>query len=259
MRYATMLLRRRRDDIDGTFSVTIETPPHGKRAAFAMPVEGDRWVATLTAGYGADAPHDENEFRAIAATLPSPYLHEIVTRAEPLAPMTTHRLVSSRRKRFERCKRLPAGFLALGDSVCSFNPVYGQGMTCAVLQAVALGECLTAAETNDTALVRATYRRAAKVLDTPWKIAVGADFAYPETTGPKAPGTDFVNRYMARVLLAAQVSSQVNTALIMVQNLVAPVQSLMKPSLMRKVFAAAREAERRNAAAASASPSRVAA
>jgi hypothetical protein len=45
----------------------------------------------------------------------------------------------------------------------------------------------------------------------------------------------------------------------MVQNLVAPVQSLMKPSLMRKVFAAAREAERRNAAAASASPSRVAA
>ena len=108
---------------------------------------------------------------------------------------------------------MPAGFLALGDAACSFNPSYGQGMSSGVLQAIALGESLEEHE-NDDALVRAFYRRAAKVIANPWQIAVGADFAYAETTGPKPVGTELVNRYMSRVLRAAQVSPEVNTAMI---------------------------------------------
>ena len=75
--------------------------------------------------------------------------------------------------------------------MCSFNPIYGQGMSSAVLQAVALGECV-AGHDNDQELVRAFYERAAKVIATPWAIAVGADFAYPECRGPKPFGTDLM-------------------------------------------------------------------
>jgi len=131
----------------------------------------------------------------------------------------------------------------MGDSVCSFNPIYGQGMSSAVLQAVALGECV-AAHDNDQHLARAFYAKAAKVIDTPWAIAVGADFAYPECRGRKPFGTTLVNRYMRNVLIAARVSPEVNTAMIMVQNLLAPPASLFKPSLMLKVRRAAREVER---------------
>jgi 2-polyprenyl-6-methoxyphenol hydroxylase-like FAD-dependent oxidoreductase len=251
MRYATMILRRRPDDIEGrTFAVIIESPPHGKRAGFVLPAEGDRWIVTIASSFGAEPPHDEASFRELAATLPSPELHELLTRADPLTPIASHRLASSRRRRYEKLKRVPAGFIVLGDAICSFNPVYGQGMSSAVMQAVDLGACLREHE-NDEALVRATYRRAAKVIDTPWKIAVGADFAYPECTGPKPAGTDLMNRYLARVLLAAQVSDEVNTALIMVQNLIASPTSLMRPALVRTVLRAAREAELRQAATAS--------
>ena len=122
-----------------------------------------------------------------------------------------------------------------------------------MLQAVALGECLEQGE-NDAALAGKFYKRASKVIETPWRMAAGADFNYPECTGPKPFGTDLVNRYMQRVLLAAQVSSEVNGALVYVQNLIAPPSRLMHPSIVRKVFRAAREAERRNRRAAAATP-----
>jgi hypothetical protein len=127
------------------------------------------------------------------------------------------------------------------------NPTYGQGMSSAVLQAVELGAC-AATHRNDETLVRAFYQRAAKVIDNPWRIAVGSDFAYPECGGDKPPGTDLVNACMKRVLVAAQVSPEVNTAMIMVQNLLAPPSSLMRPAMMVKVLRAARRARSAGAA-----------
>jgi len=116
-------------------------------------------------------------------------------------------------------------------------------MSSAVLQAVALGECI-GEHGNDQHLVRAFYARAAKVIDTPWSIAVGADFAYPECRGTKPFGTDLVNRYMRTVLIAARVSPEVNTAMILVQNLVAPPTTLFKPAMILRVRRAARIVER---------------
>jgi 2-polyprenyl-6-methoxyphenol hydroxylase-like FAD-dependent oxidoreductase len=69
----------------------------------------------------------------------------------------------------------------LGDSICSFNPLYGQGMSSAALQATALGEALARCGAGDDRLPKRFYRQAAEVIANPWKIAVGADFAYPAT------------------------------------------------------------------------------
>jgi 2-polyprenyl-6-methoxyphenol hydroxylase-like FAD-dependent oxidoreductase len=244
VRYSSMILQRSVGDIDGTFAVIIETPPEGKLAAFLLPIEDGRWMATIASCCGAVAPRDEKGFRAIAARLPSPEMAMVLHHAEPLTAVATHRLPTSKRRHYEKQRRVPAGFVALGDSVCSFNPKYGQGMSSAILQAVALGE-VVAANTTDDHLARAFYRRAAKVLAAPWQIAVVTDFAYPQCTGPKPLGANLVNWYMARVLLAAQVSPEVNTAMILVQNLVQPPSILMRPAMMLKVWRAAREAERR--------------
>jgi 2-polyprenyl-6-methoxyphenol hydroxylase-like FAD-dependent oxidoreductase len=242
-RYATMMLRRAPAD-DGLFAVVIGTPPDGKRAAYLLPVEDGRWIATLGSSFGAAAPTDEESFRSVARSLPAPEFSRVLERSAALTTVVNHRLSSNRRRRYEKLERVPAGFLAVGDAICSFNPVYAQGMSSAILEAVALGEAI-ATHDNDARLVRAFYRRAAKIIAAPWQLSIGADLAFPECVGRRSLRTALVNRYMAHVLLAAQASPEVNTAMILVQNLVSPPSSLFKPSMVRAVRRGAREADRR--------------
>ena len=75
-----------------------------------------------------------------------------------------------------------------------------------------------------------------EVIDVPWQIAAGSDLAYPECDAAKPIGAPLLNRSMKRVLLAAQVSSDVNTALLLVQNLTAAPSTLMRPAMVRKVL-----------------------
>ncbi len=241
--YSTRIFRRSPGDMDCTFAVAIESPPDGTRAAFVIPIERDRWMVTLADRFSAP-PTDETSFRAFAVGLPAPEASQVVTRTEPLTPVMIHRQMSSQRRRYEKLRRVPAGFVTLGDSICSFNPLYGQGMSSAALQAMALGEVLAQHGSADDRLPKHFYRRAAKVIANPWKIAVGADFAYPQTTGPKPIGTKLMNRYIARVLLAARASAGVNAAMLQVQQLTAPPSSLLRPSMVRAVRKAARQVER---------------
>lgn len=153
------------------------------------------------------------------------------------------RLPSNQWRHFDALRRHPAGFLAIGDSICSFNPIYGQGMSSAAQQAVALGQCVDACGPAGVAaldLWRRFYKRARKVIANPWAIAAGGDFVFPETTGPKPPGTDGVNRYVARAVVAAQRDVRVAEALWDVQGLLAPPPSLLKPAMLVRVLRASR-------------------
>jgi 2-polyprenyl-6-methoxyphenol hydroxylase-like FAD-dependent oxidoreductase len=240
MAYGTRILRRRPDDFDGSFAVVVGGAAQDYRIGVLLPMEGDRWILTLGGFHGDVPPTDESEYRAFAESLPSPLLASVLDRAEALSPVMSHRLPTSQRRHFEKLRRRPSGFVALGDTICSFNPIYGQGMSSAALQADALGTTLRHHPFGSATMAKAFYAKAAKVVDNPWMIAAGADFAHPATTGAKPPATAVVNRYLQRVQLATHVSAEVQQQLSQVQNLLAPPQSLMKPAMVVRVFRAAR-------------------
>lgn len=241
MGYATRLMHRTPGRLPGkTWVVTISDPARSKRFGVAFPIEGDRWIVTLGGAHRDHAPTDEEAFAAWSETLPTGDVADILRNEQPAGPIVTHRFPSSQRRHFERIKRHPAGFVALGDAICSFNPVYGQGMSSAAQQAIALRTCLAEADWDSAALPSRFYRAAAKVIANPWAVTVGADFGFPETTGPKPPMVDTVNRYVKKAVIAAQYDSDVATSLWLVQNLLAPPPSLMKPPLFLKVRRGAR-------------------
>jgi 2-polyprenyl-6-methoxyphenol hydroxylase-like FAD-dependent oxidoreductase len=239
--YASRIVDRQPGDLGGAeYLVAMASPPYG-RGGIVLPIEGDRWIVTLNGSHGDRPPTDAEPFEAFARSIPVPELAELVARHHEDGA-ATHRFASSQRRRFERVRRHPAGFVVVGDAVCSFNPAYGQGMTSALLQAERVAAAIDRHGVTGARMPRAAYRAIAKVVDNPWRIAVGTDFVHPLTTGPKPPGTALVNRYMKVVLRACLVSPAVNERMVRVQNLLAPPTSLMRPDVAVRAFLAARRA-----------------
>jgi 2-polyprenyl-6-methoxyphenol hydroxylase-like FAD-dependent oxidoreductase len=214
------------------------TPPKGKHGAFLFPIEGDRWIVTMGCGYGLAAPTDEASFMELLRALPAPDVYDVLSHSEPLSEIVSYSFPASRRRRYDKLSRFPEGYLILGDAVASFNPIYGQGMASAALQAGALGKILT--RSNLHGAWRSFFRYTAKIIARPWQLAVGEDFRYPETTGHKPIGTNLINRYVERVHRAVHHDRVVYHQFLKVIHLIEPPISLMKPQIAWRVFRAAR-------------------
>jgi 2-polyprenyl-6-methoxyphenol hydroxylase-like FAD-dependent oxidoreductase len=233
--YATRFYRRSPDDLDGDVIVNVAAVPPNRRMGIAMAVEDHRWIVTLAGLLGDHPPLDDEGFLAFAARLPTPVIHDLIARIEPLTDAVRTRFPAHRRVRYERLDRLPAGFVALGDAIASFNPVYGQGMSVAAQEAEVLGALLAERALAD--LPRRFYRAAAKTIDVPWDIAVGNDLRFAEVHGPRGARVRLVNRYIGRLQRVAGRDPAVARAFFAVGNLVAPPTSLLRPGIALRVLA----------------------
>lgn len=190
---------------------------------------------------GEQPPTERGEALEWARTLGSPVVADVMETSHPVGEPVTHRFPSDQRRHVERLRRFPLGWLPLGDAVCSFNPLYGQGMTVAAQQARALGDQLERRGAVDRTLARRYFRAAGSVVDDPWQIAVGGDFAYDGTSGPKPPGTDLIGRYMGRLAVAAQHDDLVALRLKEVASLERSPRSLLSPRVLVRGLRGARQ------------------
>ena len=237
--YATRHYRREPGHLDGDLGIAMAATPDNPRGGVLLAQEGDRWICSL-GGYAGDRPPlDPEGFEAYAASLPAPLLHEVIRSAVPLDEPRRFRYPASVRRRYERLTRSPRGLLVIGDAICSFDPVYGQGMTVACLEALVLRDVLRGG-LDRPSLAREFWQACSPVVDIPWQIAVGGDRRLPGIPGPVDRRTRLLNGYVARVQRAAAVDPAVGTAFLRVANLEAPPSSLMSPSVLTRVVRSSR-------------------
>lgn len=117
----------------------------------------------------------------------------------------------------------------MGDALCSFNPIYGQGMSVAALEARTLGDYLAQGEAK---LASRFFKQAGKIIDIPWSAAVGNDLHFPEVEGPHTAMPKFINWYVGKLHHAAHHDAEVSVAFLKVINLLAPPPSIMAPGIM---------------------------
>lgn len=231
--YTTRLFRRRQDHLNGDSAAVIPPTPAGKRGGVMLAQEGDRWTVTLIGYFGNNAPTDLPGFIEYARTLPASYIHDVISDAEPIGDAFTARFPASVRRHYEKLNSFPEGYLVFGDAICSFNPIYGQGMSAAALQSEALDEALKEKGPN---LANRFFRRASTVIDTPWAVAVGSDLRIPETVGQRNAGISFVNWYISKLHKAAHRDEVAAMAFHKVGNLLAPPPSILHPRIALRVF-----------------------
>ena len=157
----------------------------------------------------------------------------MIRRAEPIGEAAISRYPASVRRRYEKLDRFPKGYLVMGDALSSFNPIYGQGMSTAALESMELRAVLREGTQN---LARRFFRRASKVVDIPWSIAVGNDLRMPETIGRRTFAVKAINAYIAKLHKAAHHDPVVALAFHRVGNLLAPPPSILAPRIALRVL-----------------------
>jgi hypothetical protein len=128
-------------------------------------------------------------------------------------------------------RRFPEGLVVLGDAMCSFNPIYGQGMTVAMLQAQSLRGCLRHG-TND--LARRFFRDAAKPIGVAWQFAAAGDLGLPEVEGRRPLGMRLTNKYVSRLQTVGETDADVAEQFTRVVGLLDPPANLLRPKMLMR-------------------------
>ena len=237
--YTTRHYKLRTDPYGTDLSINPVAWPGNPRGAFFPKLDDGSSQLSLTGILGDHPPTDPEGFLAFVKTVAAPEIYEAVRDAEPLDDAVTFRFPASVRRRYERLDRFPAGLLVLGDGVCSFNPVYGQGMTVAAAEAMALRDLLHRRGAPEAARF---FRAIAPLIDVPWEISAGGDLAFPGVEGRRTLKSRIGNAYMARLHAAATCDPLVTEAFFRVAGLVDPPQALMRPRLILRVLRSSRRA-----------------
>jgi 2-polyprenyl-6-methoxyphenol hydroxylase-like FAD-dependent oxidoreductase len=231
--YATRHYRWRPGHLGGDLaSLHGPTPEHPRGGALGR-IEDGRWMLTLAGMVGDHPPTDPDGFLAFARSLRYEDIARTISDAEPLDDPVAYRFTASVRRRYERLDPAPEGFVPLGDSVASFNPVYGQGMTVAALQALALGAHLARrGRPRPRRLLRAITGATAVA----WDMAAGADLAFAQVEGRRRVQHRLADRYIRRLHAAAAHDADVARAFVRVSGLVDAPTALLRPGVVATVL-----------------------
>ncbi|NUR28000.1 MAG: FAD-dependent oxidoreductase [Catenulispora sp.] len=218
---------------EGVYSINPVASPAHPRGAFFGKIGPDTINLSLTGMLGDYPPTDHDGFLDFARTLPIPDIYEAVRDAQPINDPVSFRFPASVRRHYEKLSGFPSHYLVVGDAVCSFNPVYGQGMTVASMEADALRTALRTGQTPDAA---ALFTEFSRIIDTPWEVSVSGDLDFPGVEGERSFKVKFGNAYMARLQYAATKDAKVTEGFMRVAGLLDPPTALMKPGMVFRVL-----------------------
>ena len=164
--YVSQLLRIPRGTLKEML-VDIGPAPDRPTGMFLTGYENDTWMFTVFGMVGHQPPRDLAGMLSFAQEYCPAHLIAAMRAAEPIGEVAHHHMPSSQWRRYDKMPQLPDGLLVCGDAICSVNPIYGQGMTVAALEAAALRECLRGGGSD---LPRRYFRASAKPIGVAWQM-----------------------------------------------------------------------------------------
>ncbi|MGH3794324.1 MAG: NAD(P)/FAD-dependent oxidoreductase [Pseudonocardiaceae bacterium] len=223
---------------DWQVAMLFAKPPSMSRTGYLFPIEDSQWMVGLMGAADQQPPTDEDGFAAFIRSLRHPLIADVLADAEPVTPIHGYRGTANRLWHYERMSRWPERFVVLGDAVCAFNPVYGQGISTAAVAAETLDACLRRQRRRRPGgdldgLARRFQRRMARRNNDAWLMSTGEDLRFPTTTGMRVTGAmRLQHRYLDRVLAACTQDPATASTYAQVLGMLARPTALFAPRVL---------------------------
>jgi hypothetical protein len=201
-------------------------------------------MATIGGRHGDGPPGDVEGFLTYAKALRTPTIYNAISRAERLDGVARYGFPQSVRRHFERLDAFPRGLLPIGDAICCFNPVYGQGMSVAALEACLLRRLLERLGGDGSpiaGLAPVFFAEVQTLIETPWSVAI-LDFAFPDTRGQRPVDFETTLKFGIALTRLAAEDPAVHKLTVEVQHLLRPRSVYRDPALAQRVLAKMAEA-----------------
>jgi 2-polyprenyl-6-methoxyphenol hydroxylase-like FAD-dependent oxidoreductase len=212
--------------------VDIGPAPDRPTGMFLSGYENDTWMFTVFGLVGHQPPSDLPGMLSFAEEYCPAHLLAAIRAAEPIGEVAHHHMPSSQWRRYDKMPRLPDGLLVCGDAICSFNPIYGQGMTVAALEAATLRDCLRGGGAD---LPRRYFRASAKPIGAAWQMAAGSDLGFPGVEGRRSRLMRVGTRLVDWALIACESDLAVAVRFFKVISLVYSPIRLLHPAFVYRV------------------------
>jgi flavin-dependent dehydrogenase len=213
--------------------------PASSRGAFLFPLENRRWLIGIGGRHEQRPPTDIDGYMAFLKDLRTPTVYDAACRAKRASEIYGFNAPANVRRHFERLTRFPRGLLPIADAICRFNPLYGQGMSVAAMEARLLDRLLEErkgiADPLDN-LAPAFFAAIQPLLAAPWAVSEN-DFVYPQTRGSRPPDIDMRLRYGVALLALAAEDAEVHKTMVEVNSLMRPATALREPEIASRVMA----------------------
>jgi 2-polyprenyl-6-methoxyphenol hydroxylase-like FAD-dependent oxidoreductase len=223
-------------EADWKVILLLNRPPYQPRAGVIQPIEGNRWLVSVAGVMRDYPPTDEEGFLQFVKSLPAPEIYNAIKNARPLSGIRGFRRTANRLRHFDRLERLPESFVALGDAVCGFNPVYGQGMTLTCLSALELGTWLKE-RGNGPLTTLSFFKKIAKLVADPFALATGEDLRWPATQGGEiTPKVRVMHWYIDQVMQLIPKSPEIFKRFQRVNHMLDPMTALFHPAILGPIL-----------------------
>ena len=235
IRYVSRRYRLPEGVLDDDVFVGVAPTPHSSRFGALLLQEDGSWLVSIGGLLDDGPPRQDPGFLEFARTLAVLDIYDVLRVGEPLDDPVPAHFPASIRRRYDRLRRFPAGLVVTGDAIACFNPTYGQGMSVAALQALALGKCLD--RHPPEALAGRFFRTAHSIEDVAWQLAVGGDLRHPGVQRPRPVTMRLAAAYLDHLVAVAHHDAHVATAFVRVAGLIDPPTALFRPATVRRVVA----------------------
>lgn len=227
--YVSMIMRRPEKYIDNnSFWLTFPNPP-GSRGGLVSPLEGDKWYVSLSGRRVDVPPRTHGEMLEYALGLEDPVIAELIEASHPISTPKLFKKTKATWRRYDQLTNPTNGFLPLGDSIASLNPLFGQGISVAAWQAAELKDILRNVE-RETELHDATvefHKRAAIACKAAWTLGDMVNGIIPAELQNAV--------YWERLANAIRSDPELHRQYVGVWHLIEPFSTLYSPSFLQKL------------------------